>query len=157
MERILVFLLLISSFSVFSQDLMKERLWKIDSRKKSIYMEGGIFHSGHRKTKGKVSGIRHSFSSSKGYERIVIDFTSKEIPKVYGFLSSKEGKLYLDFFDTGLMSNVSFPGNSKHVKSVNFFPISEESLSLEMKFRSSITADIFYLENPGRLVIDLKK
>ncbi len=157
MERILVFILVLSCTQLMAQDLMKERLWKIDSRKKSIYMEAGIFHSGHKKAESKVSGIRHSYSTSKGYERIVVDFETRDVPKIYGFLSAKEQKLYLDFFDTGLAGNVGFPGNSKFVKSVNFFPISEESLSVELKFKTGVTADIFFLENPGRLVIDLKK
>lgn len=157
MSKIIGFCLVLSMASLWAQNLMKERLWKIDSRKKSIYMEGGIFHSGFKKNPGKVTKIRHSYSSSKGYERIVIDFNTSDIPKIYGFLSDKEAKLYLDLFDTGLSENVSFPGNSKFVKNVNFFPISKDSLSVEIKFRNAVTADIFYLQNPARLVIDLKK
>lgn len=157
MIKYLCLFAVLAAQSSFSQDLMKERLWKIDSRKKSIYLEGGIFHSGHNKLVSKLKKIRHSFAAGQGYERIVFDFETSEVPKVYGYLSASEGKLYLDFFDTGLGDSVSFPGNSKYVKNVNFFPISKDSLSVELKFRSSVTADIFYLSNPGRLVVDLKK
>lgn len=145
------------TFGLFAQNLMKERLWKIDSRKKSIYLEKGIFHSGDRNTKSKLMKIRHSYSASQGYERIVFDFNTNEIPKVYGFLSPDDKKLYLDLFETALQDGLQFPGNSKFVKTIDFYPISSDSLSLEVAFKDVVSADIFYLTNPARLVIDLKK
>jgi hypothetical protein len=42
------------------------------------------------------------------------------------------------------------------VEKVVFFPIEENHLSVEFKLKNKVSADIFFLDNPGRLVIDLK-
>ncbi len=154
--KFLLLCLFVSQFTI-AQDLQKERLWRIDGDKKSIYLEKGIFHTGNKKVSAQLLNVRHSFSSAQGYERVVFDFSSSDIPKIYGYLSPGEKKLYLDFFDTGMKDNVKFPGNSRHIKNLDFYPLSAESLSLELKFKDKVTADIFYLKNPARLVIDLKR
>lgn len=140
---------------LFAQNLMQERLWKIDSRKKSIYLKQGIFYSNRPKIQSRLVGIRHSYTA--GHERIVFDFSSIDAPRVYGHLASSEQKLYIDFFSSTMRPSLRFPGESKYVKNVNFFPLGPESLSVEIKFKIGISADIFHLSSPGRLVIDLKK
>lgn len=141
---------------VEAQDLMKERIRKLSSNKTSIYIEKGIFHNGGVKQDGVLKTIRQSFRPKLGYERIVIDFGANQIPKVYGHISSPEKILYVDFFDTTLAKDFQILGSKHFVEKINFFPIEANYLSMEMKLKMKVTADIFYLENPGRLVIDLK-
>ena len=139
-----------------AQDLTKERIRKLSSNKTSIYVENGIFHNGGVKQEAVLKSIRQSYNGKLGFERIVLDFSTNQIPKVYGHISSLEKKLYIDFFDTTLDKVFQTIGSKHFVEKINFFPIESNYLSVEMKLKAKVNADIFYLENPGRLVIDLK-
>lgn len=142
--------------SLFAQDLLKERIRKIGGIKTSIYIEKGVFHNGGVKQESSIKAIRQSYNPKQGFERIVIDFSSSNIPKVYGHISSDEKKVYIDFFDTTLAKELQTIAKTRFVEKVNFFPIEENFLSVELKLKTKSSADIFFLENPGRLVIDLK-
>ena len=157
MKNLFFVTLIFLSFSVLSQDLFNERIRKLDGRKKSIYLSSGIFHNGGEKRPSSLKGVRHSYSSKQGYERVVVDFTTNKLPRIYGHISSKDKKLYLDLFDTDILESVSSFGNTKYVKALNFFPITEESLSVEIIFKDAVSVDVFYLSNPARLVVDIKK
>lgn len=157
MKKLLFLALFVLSSTAFSQDLFSERIRKLDSRKRSVYLESGIFHNGGEKRPSSLKGIRHSFSKSQGYERVVVDFTTAKLPRVYGHVSSKDKKLYLDLFDTDMTGTVSSFGNTKFVKAINFFPITEDSLSVEIIFKENVSVDVFYLTSPARLVVDIKK
>lgn len=146
-----------TSITAYSQNLFNERIRKLDARKKSIYLDSGIFHNGGQKRPSSLKGIRHSFKKSKGYERVVIDFSTDKLPRVYGHISSKDKKIYLDLFDTEMAGNISSFGNTKYVKAINFFPITEESLSVEIVLKESVGVDVFFLDSPARLVVDIKK
>ena len=159
MKFTLFFLVLFHSIlltKVVAQDLLKERIRKLSSNKTSIYIEKGIFHNGGVKQEAILKSIRQSFNPKLGYERIVIDFNSNQIPKVYGHISSEEKKLYIDLFDTNLAKDFQTIGSKHFVEKINFFPIESNYLSMEMNLKTKVTADIFYLENPARLVIDFK-
>jgi hypothetical protein len=65
--------------------------------------------------------------------------------------------MYLDIFDTKLSDTVRSMGTSEYVESVNFFPISKDLLSVELSFKGKVSVDLFYLEKPGRFVVDIKK
>ncbi len=145
----------INSFS-HGQNLHHEKIRKITSRKRSIYFDKGIFHNGGLRRKSQLKAVRHSYVSKRGYERLVFDFKTAKVPRIYGNVSMKENKLYFDFFNTSLPNNISSFGDSHHVKGINFYPLSKDSLSLELDFKSKVSIDIFYLENPGRLVVDIK-
>ncbi len=149
-------LFLLLTFSSFSQDLMGERIRRVSGSKKSVYFDSGIFHNGGPKRKSGLKAVRHSYTDKKGYERVVFDFTTKEIPRVYGNISSGERKLYIDLFDTDLGSNMGSFGKSKFIDEIKFFPISKDSLSIEITFNKIVNVDIFYLNSPGRLVFDIK-
>ena len=146
---------------LFAQNLMKERIWKIDSRKKSVFLKRGIFHSGARSIQSQLVGVRSS--QTAGNERIVFDFNTEQAPRLYGHLSDSQNKLYIDFFGSTMDPGLSFPKNGHYVKNLNFFPLGQLDqkgpgvLSVEIKFKSSVSAEIFHLSSPGRLVIDLKK
>lgn len=161
MRRISILILTIClacfSASAFSQDLTKAGIRKLNLSKKAIYISSGIFHNGSQKVVSSIKAMRHSFAPKEGYERIVFDFSTQQIPRVYGHFNSKEKKLYIDFFDSTLDNAVKSFGKTRFVEEIKFFPVSEDSLSLEMVLKDVVTVDIFYLENPGRLVVDVKK
>lgn len=144
------------SLSTSAQDLMKERIRKLSSNKTSIYVENGIFHNGGVKQEAVLKSIRNSYNPKQGFERIVIDFNSNQIPKIYGHISSTEKRLYVDFFDTTLAKDLQAISSTRFVEKINFFPIESNYVSMEMKLKTKASADIFYLDNPGRLVIDFK-
>lgn len=141
----------------YSQNLLNQRIRKLSSKKQSIYFDNGIFHNGNQKGSAVLKSLRHSFSKGKGYERVVFDFKGKKMPRLYGHVSKVDRKIYLDFFNTNMSNSIDSFGNTRFVKAVNFFPITKESLSIELHLKDSVGADIFYLESPARLVIDLKK
>ena len=155
-----IFVLVLSIFclsqTVFGQDLLKERIRKLSSNKTSIYVEKGIFHNGGVKVQSVLKSIRQSYNPKQGFERIVIDFSSDKVPKIYGHISSEDRKLYLDLFDTNLDKDLKTVASTRYIEKINFFPIEENHLSIDMKLKAKVIADIFYLETPGRLVIDLK-
>ena len=128
---------------------------KITDQKLNVFLRKGIFHHSSKKVSTELKAVRHRFSSKNGYERIVFDFISSEAPKVYGHISGAEKKLYMDIFDTELGKAV-YLGSSKYVKSINFFPIDSDSLSVEVDFKENVAVDIFVLKTQSRFVLDLK-
>ena len=154
---ILLALSLFFSFSTRAQDLMKEKIWKVTSKKRSLFLKDGVFFSGKKKIGSNLRAVRHRFDKKDDKERVVFDFSTKEIPSIYGHIASGEKKVYIDFFNTGINPKIASLGNSKYVDRVNFYPISNDSLSIEIIFKNDVGLDVFFLENPGRLVIDIKK
>lgn len=155
LKFLLVFISLIP-FVTHAQNLVEERIRRLDNRKKSVFLNRGIFHNGGPKVASSLKAVRHSFNSKLGYERLVMDFETSQVPRVYGHIATAEKKLYLDLFDTQIKGAIGSFGNSKYVESINFFPISQDTLSVEIHFKQSVSVDIFYLDSPGRLVIDVK-
>lgn len=143
------------AFQAFAQNLNEERIWKLVPRKKAIYLSHGVFHlnDGSRTT---ITGLRSSFVKGRDYERIVIDFATNKIPKLYGHIDAKTQKLTVDFFDTMVSPQIPSVKNTHHVKSVDFLAIDQNQVTMEMSLKNKVNFDIFYLENPGRLVIDIR-
>ena len=158
MWRVFLFFvfLIISQNLVFSQNLMNSRIRKLLPTKKSIYLKEGIFHNGNVLSKSELLAIRHSYSPNKGYERLVFDFKTKKIPKLYGNINTKDSKLHIDFFKTKLSNNIDSFGSSEFVKTIGFFTITDDILSLELSLKKDAVIDVFYLNSPGRLVVDIK-
>jgi len=152
----IVLILLFLTLPSYSQDLFKERIRKLSNNKISIYVEKGIFHNGGAKTQSTLKSLRQSFNSKQGFERIVMDFTTNNVPRVYGHINSEEKQLYLDIFETSLVRDFTSPDKTRYIEKINFFPIESNHLSLDIKLKNKVIADIFTLDNPGRLVIDLK-
>lgn len=153
------FFYLILSFTKTSgaQDLFKERIRKLSNNKTSVYIEKGIFHNAGEKVTSSLNSLRQSYNQKQGFERIVIDFSTNQIPKVYGHISSVDKKLYLDIFETTISKEFKSVKNTRFIEKINFFPIESNHISLDMQLKNKVIADIFFLENPGRLVIDFKK
>ncbi len=150
-------ILVLFSQIVSAQDLLNERIWKISSKKRSIFFDKGIFHSPGDNGTHQLKSIRNSYIPSRKYERIVFDFDKSSIPKIYGHIAKKKGKVYVDFFKTNLEKDLGSLKNIKYVKNIDFFNLDVDKLSVELSFVDGVSYDVFYLENPGRLVIDVKK
>lgn len=141
---------------ILAQDLMSERIRKINDKKNSIYFKGGIFHSANQTSGVTLNSVRHGYQPANGYERLVFDFNTATPPKIYGYKSEKDKKIFIDFFNTTLSSNIGSFGNSKFVDKIEFYPVGDDSLSTEVILKGDYSIDIFYLEKPSRLVIDIK-
>lgn len=150
-------LVLLFSANCFAQNLLNERIWKISSKKRSIFFDKGIFHSEGTAEQQTLVGLRNSYIPSRKYERIVFDFSTSKPPRTYGHISKNENKIFVDLFGTRLVKNIEGLKNIKFVKNVDFFNLDSNKLSVELSFVDGVSYDIFYLENPGRLVIDVKK
>ncbi len=153
---ILGFVLLVTAAGAMAQNLTEERIWKISSRKRSIFLDSGVFHFKSNTTGATISGIRNSVIAGRDYERLVIDFNSSNVPRLYGHISSAEGKLRVDFFETAISGVPTQLKNSKYVKGVDFLAIDPKNVTMEISLKGKSSFDIFYLENPGRLVIDIR-
>lgn len=155
---ILTFIISITSISLtYGQDLQSERIRSMSSRKRSIYLESGIFHNGSESLSSEIKSVRHNYSDKRGYERLVFDFKTAKVPRIYGYISAEERKMYIDFFETTLNPEIGSFGQSQYIKAINFYPINSESLSVEVQFKDKVTLDIFYLDSPGRFVVDIKE
>ena len=153
---ILCFLILISDFC-FGQNLNQEKAKKIEGRKTGVYVQEGIFYKGGSSIKSAIQTIRRSGDSTKNQERVVIDFSTPNTPQIYSYLSDSEKILYIDFFNTEIKDKKPELVNSTFVESVIFYPWKDNSLSMEIKLKEKVFCDLFYLETPGRMVIDIRK
>ena len=156
MKKLLIFCLVFCSANMMAQNLLQERIRTLVAQKKSLYFDKGVFHNGVKTNSATLKAIRHSFSNSNGYERIVLDFKEQQLPRVYGNVATKNNKIFIDLFNTNLGSNVDSFGNSKYVESIDLYPITEEALSMEINLKRKFKAEVFYLNSPARLVIDIK-
>lgn len=148
-------------FITFSagQNLQREKIREIQSGPRSLFFKKGVFHTTdiQNKTPSKIKSVRHAFNKETGIERVVFDFVAKGlISKVYGYISSDQKKIYIDFFNTSLVEQINMTGKSRYVESINFYPISKESLSVEIKLKQKVAVKIFHLSGPARFVLDLK-
>lgn len=139
----------------FAQDLTQERIWKISDRKKSIFLDSGVFHKNTNIQSANIVGLRSSNPKGRGYERIVVDFDSKTIPKTYGHIKPKD-KLSIDFFNTSIVASPPQLRNSKYFKSINFINVDTKTVTMEIALKGKRSFDIFYLNKPSRLVIDIR-
>ncbi len=156
MKITLILLSFVFSLESFAQNLMEERIWKISSRKKSIFLDSGVFHYNSILSGSSITGVRSSNVPDRGYERVVLDFASQTIPKVYGHISGKDKKISIDLFETSVATTQPVLKNSKFVKSIDFISVDGKNVTVEVNLKSKASFDVFYLENPGRLVLDIR-
>ena len=86
---------------------------------------------------------------------MVVDFNTPTVPRLYGHIATNK-KVSIDFFDTSIAASQPRLKDSKFVKSVDFINVDTKSVTMEMTLKSKSNFDIFYLDNPGRLVIDIR-
>lgn len=145
------------SLSVAAQSLTSGKIWKIQNRKLNYYQAGGVFHNGNEGTSSNLRTIRHSYNKDIKAERIVFDFAGDKVPRIYGHISPSQDKIYVDMFSTDTDVSSSVDASGDLLKNVTYYKISKDILSVELNFKNKVVADIFFLENPGRLVVDIKK
>lgn len=155
MKLSLVMLFMLTVTSVLAQNLMEERIWKVSPRKKSIFLDSGVFHLDSTIKNAAITGVRNSSVNERGYERVVIDFDTPEVPKLYGHIAANK-KLSVDFFNTTIKAAQPQMKNSKFVNALDFITVDGKSITMEIVLKGKSSFDIFYLENPGRLVIDIR-
>lgn len=155
MKLSLFLLCLLAVTPVLAQNLMEERIWKVSPRKKSIFLDSGVFHLNSNVKSSSVTAVRNSAVNGRGYERVVVDFSSPSVPKLYGHITADK-KISVDFFDTAISTNQPKLKNSKYVKAIDFISVDGKTMTMEMTLKGKSSFDIFYLENPGRLVIDIR-
>jgi hypothetical protein len=148
----IVFLL---SMPVGAQNLMEERIWKLSSTKRSIYLDSGIFRF-DSKIPSSITAIRSSIEKGRGYERLVLEFSTPTVPKIYGHISPHDKKVRVDLFATTITTSKPQLANSKHVKSIDFINVDGKSLTMEISMKDKASFDVFYLTDKGRLVIDIR-
>ncbi|MBA2403941.1 MAG: hypothetical protein H0V66_04150 [Bdellovibrionales bacterium] len=152
----LLFITLLMSLPVLAQNLMEERIWKVAPRKKSIFLDSGVFHHNSDLRNAAITSVRSSATPGQGYERVVIDFNSASIPKIYGHISPKDQKITVDFFGASIGTSQPQLKSSKNVKTIDFINVDGKSITMDLSMKGKASFDIFYLENPGRLVIDIR-
>ena len=150
-----IFLLTISS--AFAQNLLEEPITTIAGRMKGVYKSAGVFHYLQGDKSSTLKAIRNSFDSKTGKERIVFDFTTDKVPNIYSYIGHEGKKLYIDLQNTKVNPQIDSFGGSKYVESINFIPITADSLPVEIIFDQKSKFDIFHLSSMGRLVIDVKR
>jgi hypothetical protein len=155
MKLSLFLLCLLTVSSVLAQNLMEERIWKVAPRKKSIFLDAGVFHFNSELKASSVTAVRNSAVNGRGYERVVVDFNTPSVPKLYGHITANK-KLSIDFFDTSIETSQPQLKNSKFVKSIDFITVDGKTLTMEMNLKGKSSFDVFYLTDPGRLVIDIR-
>lgn len=155
MKLSLFLLCLLAVTPVLAQNLMEERIWKVSPRKKSIFLDSGVFHLNSNVKSSSITAVRNSAVNGRGYERVVVDFSSPSVPKLYGHITADK-KISVDFFDTAISTTQPKLKNSKYVKAIDFISVDGKTMTMEMTLKGKSSFDIFYLENPGRLVIDIR-
>lgn len=153
---ILCYLVLLSEYS-FGQNLNLEKAKKMEGHKTAVFMNQGVFYKGGPDLNSAIQSIRRSGDPGKNQERVVIDFSTANPPKIYSYLSDSEKILYVDFFNTEIKDKKLQLLNSTFVESINFYPWKGGSLSMEIKLKEKVFCDLFYLDTPGRMVIDIRK
>ena len=149
-------ILLSVSMPVLAQNLMEERIWKVSPRKKSIFLDSGVFHHNSTQATSSISGVRSSAVAGRGYERVVVDFTTPAIPKIYGHINGPSKKISVDFFGTTVGTTQPQLKDSKFVKSIDFISVDGKNITMELTMKNKASFDVFYLADPGRLVIDIR-
>lgn len=114
----LLFITLLVSLPVLAQNLMEERIWKVAARKKSIFLDSGVFHHNSNIKNAGITAVRTSGNAKQGYERVVIDFDSSTIPKIYGHISPQDKKISVDFFDSKVVTSQPQIKSSINVKKI---------------------------------------
>ena len=155
MKLSLLLLCLLTVMPILAQNLMEERIWKVAPRKKSIFLDSGVFHLNSDVKNSSIVGVRNSAVNGRGYERLVIDFNTPTVPKLYGHIAENK-KVTVDFFNTSIQASQPQLKNSKFVKSIDFISVDGKNITMDIVLKGKTSFDVFYLENPGRLVIDIR-
>jgi hypothetical protein len=152
-----VWLLLIFSSALSAQNLFEERIRKVANFKSENFIDGGVFVGGAQGSQSTLKAMRHSFDKKLNHERVVFDFETEMAPQVYGHLNGKKNVLYIDFLKTKPGKTLNSFGVTEFIKTMNVFPFSDGTLSTELTLSENAIIEIFILDKPGRIVMDIKR
>ena len=150
------FCLLMLIFRADGQDLFAERIRKVAHDKRAVFLDNGIFHNGPSNVASDLKGFRHHYSRELGYERLVFDFSTETVPRIYAYMNGVENKLYIDFFKTQARERPVASKNSHFIRELSVFQVEKDHASLVIAFKQNVGVEMFYLDQPGRFVIDIK-
>src|SRR5690606_40570075 len=137
--KMTLLLILFYSFASFGQSLHDARILKISDRKRSIFMDKGIFHYESEASNQSLENLRNSYDANRGYERLVFDFAGGEPPRVYGMINQNEKKRYIDFLNIGSGRQLKPLKNKKYVKAVDCFTLDVKDHSVEFNFKEKVS------------------
>lgn len=160
MQQLLsLILFLILSQNAFSQNVLKENTWVLNGSKKNIYFEQGIFRLSGTNSNAPVvlQNIRSHYNKNTKQERIVIDLTGNSLINLYGSVLPTKKKITLDLMQVAKSDNLPAATKGKYLQSVDIYIIEPKLMSLELNFDAVYSFEIFYLLNPMRVVIDVKR
>lgn len=152
-----IFLIIFLAKVNAADDLLEQKITELVGRKTSVYSDSGVFFHKSPVKISKLEKIRSSFGAKRGYERIVLDFSSPKLPGVYGYIGTSKNKIYLDLLNTSPAEGLASAVAGKYLSSVDILALDKTNTSLEINLKEGLTFDVFYLESPARLVIDVKK
>ncbi len=153
----LVVLLILTSIS-HSQNVLKENSWVISGSKKNVYFEQGIFRAnGESSSPTILQNIRTHYNKNSKQERIVIDLTGTSMVSIYGSILPGKKKLTLDLMQVSKGETLPSVTKGKYLQSIDIYIIEPKLLTLELNFDAVYSFEIFYLLNPLRVVIDVKR
>jgi hypothetical protein len=139
---------------------------KAPGKKNNTYYQSGVVVGGNAQIQdGSLNGLRRGLSKN-GYERIVIDtgdgseigYFHVSLPEPSRSKSlitvTLKGVHKLNLNEKKLKKHFS---KSNYVRRVNIYPIlSAKEAVLEIELKEEVPVEIFKLNKPGRLVMDLK-
>ncbi len=166
MNQFFTFGTLFLLFSIFNSEsfagLMDQRIWKMSDHKRAVYLDTGIFHSGNgvdsaAKIENELKHMRNSYDAARGYERLVFELSGSVLPFVYGQVSAEGSSLTLDIRGAVLKKDFKPLKRTQYISQIDLYHFGDDFLSTELRFNGDLSFDIFYLESPTRIVIDIKK
>ncbi len=155
----MIFLLVLAPCA-FSQNVLKENTWVLGASKKNIYFEQGIFRlsgSGDSSAPVVLQNIRTHYNKNTKQERIVIDLTGSSAISLYGSVLPAKKKITIDLMQVAKSDNLPTATKGKFLQSVDIYIIEPKLMTLELNFDAVYSFEIFYLLNPMRVVIDVKR
>lgn len=157
-KGIFLFLLaLVFSVNCWAQNFFNENIKTIISQNRGVYFTDGIFiKNGPKMSDIVLKDVRQFYSKKLGHERVVFDFNQSEIPRIYSYFSKEKRKVYIDMFGVKLNKKIKSTGNGILVRNLIFYPLDDAYLSVEIDLNKNLECELFYLTNPGRLVLDIK-
>jgi hypothetical protein len=144
----------------YSQNVLKENTWVLSGSKKNIYFEQGIFRlssSAEISAPVLLQNIRTHFNKNTKQERIVIDLTGNSLIGIYGSILPSKKKITLDLMQVAKSDSLPSATKGKYLQSVDIYLIEPKLMTLELNFDAVYSFEIFYLLNPMRVVIDVKR
>jgi len=156
-----IFLLFIIAkcYILLAQEVKELKRDTLKYNKNDTYEVDIITQADFKKSdKCELRQLRHSSLQSRDFERIVFDFNEFNFPqKVYVLNSSKFKRVFIDFSGCETQLEELKIKGSKIIIGSSFYELGKGNLSIELELNKMKKSEIFYLKNPSRLVIDIKK